>query len=48
MHSYTVSNRDMREEWLAKIKIENSKLSPGNTYPNNVISELPHTDIKIL
>jgi hypothetical protein len=26
----------MREEWLAKKSTENSKLSEGNTYPNNV------------
>lgn len=35
MHSYTMTNRDLREEWLSKG--ENAKLSPGNNYPHNVL-----------
>ena len=35
MHSYTMTNRDLREEWLSKGKGKD-KLSPGNNYPNNV------------
>jgi len=33
-----MTNRDLREEWLAKSKNPDEKLSPGNNYPNNVIS----------
>lgn len=35
MHSYTMTNRDLREEWLSK-KGTDKKLSIGNNYPNNV------------
>ena len=39
MHSYTMTNRDLREEWLKKAKGGNEKLSPGNNYPNNVFKK---------
>lgn len=36
MHSYTMTNRDLREEWINKKDNNKEKLTPGNNYPNNV------------